>query len=84
MDDTVQSFHGCGENVEVTKSFTYLGGTVHDGAVNLLRQPRFKSETTHDSSSSIWKKYNVINIDGFLNLLIIKNKISTSFFKIVK
>ncbi len=30
LDDTVQSVHACGEDIEVLESFTYLGSVVHN------------------------------------------------------
>lgn len=30
LDNTVQSLHACGEDVEVNKSFTYMGSVVYD------------------------------------------------------
>ena len=30
LDETVQSVHACGEDIEILKSFTYLGSVVHN------------------------------------------------------
>ena len=35
LDETVQSVHECGENIEILKNFPYLGSVVHndDGSI---------------------------------------------------
>ena len=30
LDETVHSVHACGEDIEILKSFTYLGSVVHN------------------------------------------------------
>ena len=30
LDEKVQSVHACGEDIEILKSFTYLGSVVHN------------------------------------------------------
>ena len=30
LDETVQSVHACGEDIEILKNFTYLGSVVHN------------------------------------------------------
>ena len=35
LNETVQSVHACGEDIEILKNFTYLGSVVHnDGGSN--------------------------------------------------
>ena len=30
LDETVQSVHACGEDIEISETFTYLGSVVHN------------------------------------------------------
>ena len=40
LDETVQSAHACGEDIEILKNFTYLGSVVHNNGGSSLEVAR--------------------------------------------
>ena len=34
LDETVQTVHACGEDIEILKNFTFLGSVVHNDGVS--------------------------------------------------
>ncbi|KAG0710420.1 Regulator of nonsense transcripts 3A [Chionoecetes opilio] len=58
LDETVQSVHVCGEDIEILESFTYLGSAVHnDGGSRqeVLRQIGIAHGVMDSLSKSIWR-----------------------------
>ncbi|KAG0724998.1 Polycomb protein suz12-A [Chionoecetes opilio] len=58
LDETVQSVHACGEDIEILESFTYLGSTVHnDGGSRqeVLGQIGIAHGIMDSLSGSIWR-----------------------------
>ena len=58
LDDTVQSVHACGEDVEICESFTYLGSVVHnDGGCGheVIRRIGLAHGIMDSLDRSIWR-----------------------------
>ncbi|KAG0714334.1 putative uncharacterized transposon-derived protein F52C9.6 [Chionoecetes opilio] len=58
LDETVQSVHACGEDIEILESFTYLGSAVHnDGGSRqeVLRRIGIAHGIMNSLSRSIWR-----------------------------
>ncbi|KAG0724746.1 hypothetical protein GWK47_039977 [Chionoecetes opilio] len=58
LDETVQSVHACGEDIEILESFTYLGSAVHnDGGSRqeVLRRIDIAHGVMDSLSGSIWR-----------------------------
>ncbi|KAG0724373.1 putative uncharacterized transposon-derived protein F52C9.6 [Chionoecetes opilio] len=58
LDETVQSVHACGEDIEILETFTYLGSTVHnDGGSRqeVLRRIGIAHGIMDSLSTSIWR-----------------------------
>ncbi len=58
LDDTVQSVHACGEDIEVLDSFTYLGGVVHNNGRSdqeVIRRIGLAYGAKDSLNTSIWR-----------------------------
>ena len=59
LDETVQSVHACGEDIEILKNFTYLGGVVvhNDGGSGqeVTRQIGLAHGVMDSLNTSIWR-----------------------------
>ncbi len=58
LDDTFQSAHGCGEDIQVLESFTYLGSVVHNnGRSNheVIRRIELSYGVMDSLNTSIWR-----------------------------
>ena len=58
LDETVQSVHACGEDIEILKSFTYLGSVVHnDGGSSqeVTRRIGLAHGVMDSLNTSIWR-----------------------------
>ncbi len=57
LDETVLSVHACGEDVEISESFTYLGNVVHNNGEfgqEVLRWICLAQDVLDSLSTSIW------------------------------
>ena len=60
LDETVQSVHVCGKDIEISKYFTYLGSVVrNDGGSNreVVRPIALAHSIVDSFSESIWREY---------------------------
>ncbi len=58
LDDTVQSVHACGEDIEVLESFTYLGSVVHNSGRSdqeVIRRIGLAYGVMDSLNTSIWR-----------------------------
>ena len=58
LDETVQSVHACGEDVEISESFTYLGSVVHNNGESgqeVLRRIGLAHGVMDSLNTSIWR-----------------------------
>ena len=58
LDETVQSVHACGEDVEISENFTYLGSVVHNNGGSrqeVLRRIGLAHGVMDSLSTSIWR-----------------------------
>ena len=58
LDDTVQSVHACGEDIEVLESFTYLGSVVHNNggsSQDVTRRIGLAQGVMNSLNTSIWR-----------------------------
>ena len=58
LDETVQSVHACDEDIEILKTFTYLGSVVHNGGVlnqEVSRRIGLAHGVMDSLNTSIWR-----------------------------
>ena len=58
LDETVQSVHACGEDIEILKSFTYLGSVVHNeggSSQEVTRRIGLAHGVMDSLNTSIWR-----------------------------
>lgn len=58
LDETVQSVHACGEDIEILESFTYLGSVVHNSGGSrheVLRRIGLAHGVMDSLNTSIWR-----------------------------
>ena len=57
LDETVQSIHACGEDIDILDSFTYFGSVVHNNGGSrqkVLREIGLAYGVMDSLSTSIW------------------------------
>ena len=58
LDETVQSVHACGEDIEILKNFTYLGSVVHndgESTQEVTRRIGLAHGVMDSLNTSIWR-----------------------------
>ena len=58
LDETVQSVHACGEDIEILESFTYLGSVVHNSGGSrheVLRRIGLAHGVMDSLNMNIWR-----------------------------